>query len=507
MFSRFSSRLHRTPSAPRLLATALIAGALFCPPPLHAAAGLPPRAEILEMDISATRLLLDRSLDWRARTANFLQDTGARLTSDVLTATDLERMYSGAQDYVLLRRRWQALIDCQGDEAWARVGPALQWDPLARIQTKLVLAAALMQHDDFRLGVEPFFNLRKARRLLKSDNPAVEGEIDSALRHFLNPLNRSRLARAIVWYRAEGQQATDRSADEVLLDEIISQSAGYTYFTQNLGSRLLDEWSLGGRAAVTFVTDLADRFGKGAMNTASLAVGNTVGLVETRKGYLYQLPEDRRAVLAEQLHPLDVLLEKTPFRLTDKSIPGHYGHVAIWVGSEAELRELDLWENPLVRPHHEQIRAGARIVEALRPGVQINTLDHFLNIDDLLVLRRRELTLDQTRADLLRAFAQIGKDYDFNFDVESDKRIVCSELAFVVFAEDAWPTSRILGRASISPDQVATKARPGGPFAPVVLFHDGEEVRDQLTDTLCCLLDENPAAFAALHPAFKGRSE
>ena len=36
-------------------------------------------------------------------------------------------------------------------------------------------------------------------------------------------------------------------------------------------------------------------------------------------------------------------------------------------------------------------RNGARIVEALRPGVQINTLDHFLNIDDLLVLRRREL--------------------------------------------------------------------------------------------------------------------
>jgi hypothetical protein len=472
----------------------------------HAAA-LPPRADILEMDLAATRLLLDRSLDWRARTANFIRDAGPRLTSDVLTAADLERMYSGAQDYVLLRRRWQALIDCQGDEAWSRAAPSLQADPLTRIQTKLVLAAALMQHDNYRLGVEPFFNLRKARRLLKSDHPAVEGEIDSAIRAFLNPLARARLARAVVWHRAEALKDADRSADEILLDEIITQSPGYAFFTQNLATRLVEDWRTGGHAAVTFVTDLTDRLGKGVMNTASLAVGNTVGLVETRKGFLTELSDADRAVIASQLRPLDVLLEKTPFRLTDKSIPGHYGHVAIWTGTEAELRELDLWENPLVRPHHNAIRNGARIVEALRPGVQINTLDHFLNIDDLLVLRRRELTLDQTRAALLRTFAQIGKDYDFNFDVESDKRIVCSELAFVVFANDPWPTSRVLGRASISPDQVAVKARPGGPFEAVLIFHDGVQIAEKLPDTLGCLLDEDRPALAALHPAFKGRSE
>ena len=489
-----------------VLAAALLALAPAPLAPRLHAADLAPRADILEMDLSAARLLLDRTLDWRARSANFLQDAGARLTDDVLTAADLEKMYSGAQDYVVLRRRWQALIDLQGDEAWQRAAPHLAIDPLARLQTKLVLAAALMLHDNYRLGVEPFFKLRKARRLLKTDHPAVEGEIDSAVRAFLNPLNRARLARAVVWHRADGLAAPDRSDEEILLDEIITQSPGYAFFTQNLAHRVLDEWRTGGHAAITFVTDLVDRIGKGAMNTASLAVGNAVGLVETRKGYLAELPAEKRAVMAAQLRPLDVLLEKTPFRLTDKSIPGHYGHVAIWVGDEAALRELDLWENPLVRPHHDAIRNGARIVEALRPGVQINTFDHFLNIDDLLVLRRRELTLAQTRDALLRAFAQIGKAYDFNFDVESDKRIVCSELAFVVFANDDWPSSRILGRASISPDQVAVKARPGGPFEPVLIFHDGVQIENHLTDTLCCFLDDDGETFAALHPAFKGRS-
>ena len=504
-----SSTAPRRPSRFKAFAAAFLLS-LFCGAgagsALHAA-GLPPRPDILDMDLAATRLLLERSLEWRTRTAKFLQETRPRLTSDVLTAADLARMYAGAQDYVLLRRRWQALIDCQGEEAWSRTGPTLTWDPLARTQSKLVLAAALMLHDDYRLGVEPFFNLRKARRLLKSDHPAVEGEIDSAVRHFLNPLHRARLARAVVWHRGEGAHALDRSADEMLLDDIITQSPAYAFFTQNLASRLLSEWRTGGHAAVTYVTDLSARIGKGAMNTTSLAVGNTLGLVETRKGHLLQLPAERRAVIVNQLRPLDVLLEKTPFRLTDKSIPGHYGHVAIWVGNETELRALDLWENPLVRPHHKHIQAGARIVEALRPGVQINSLDHFLNIDDLLVLRRRELSRDETRNALLRTFAQIGKEYDFNFDVESDKRIVCSELAFVVFANEPWPTSRVLGRASISPDQVAVKARPGGPFEPVMLFHDGREIVEKLPDTLCCLLDEDRAAFHALHPQFKGLSE
>ena len=75
------------------------------------------------------------------------------------------------------------------------------------------------------------------------------------------------------------------------------------------------------------------------------------------------------------------------------------------------------------------------------------------------------------------------------------------------FASDEWPTSRILGRASISPDQVAVKARPGGPFEPVLIFHDGVQIENHLTDTLCCFLDDDGETFAALHPAFKGRSE
>lgn len=468
--------------------------------------GLAPRADALRGDVDAARRYVERSLDWRARARAFLAEVEPRVSDGALTSADLTRLYRGAEDYVLLSRRWRALATVQGDEAWERAEPSLAHDPAARTQTKLVLAAALVQHDDYALGVDPYFRQDKFRKLLKTDHPAVAGELDAAVRRFLDPARRLRLARAVVWYRAEGALAEDRSDDEIFLDEVITQSPGYQFFAQGLSKRLLAEWATGGHAGVTFVTDLLAQFGATMSHTTSMAVGNTMGLVRTRRGYLCDMPAEEREALRVRLRPLDVLLEKTPFRLTDKSIPGHYGHVAVWVGGEPDLRALGVWEEPVVRPHHARIRGGAAIVEALRSGVEINTLDHFLDIDDLLVIRRDGLTPEQLKAGVLRAFAQVGKAYDFNFDVESDRRIVCSELAFVVFPDVPWPTSSLLGRRSISPDQVAVRAVQGGPFAPKALYCDGVEVREKQVETIECLLRGDCAGFRALHPDFAGRS-
>jgi hypothetical protein len=117
-----------------------------------------------------------------------------------------------------------------------------------------------------------------------------------------------------------------------------------------------------------------------------MVFGNTMGMFASRRGKLVSLSSDEKASIAAKLKPLDILLEKTPFRLTDKFIPGHYGHVAIWTGTEIELKALGLWDHPLIQKHQDAIKNGHHIIEALRPGVKINTLDDFLNIDDFLAL-------------------------------------------------------------------------------------------------------------------------
>ncbi|MDJ0896336.1 MAG: YiiX/YebB-like N1pC/P60 family cysteine hydrolase [Alphaproteobacteria bacterium] len=245
-----------------------------------------------------------------------------------------------------------------------------------------------------------------------------------------------------------------------------------------------------------------------ATHDASQLFGNIVGLHEARKGKLYDMPDEAVRNITGGLKLLDILLEKTPFRLTDRFIPGHWGHLALWVGDESaipELKRLGVWQElPEVEavarrklgydgPSFQKlIENGHGVLEALRPGVTLNTFKHFLNIDDLAVLRDASLTDEQKKDFLLRAFAQVGKGYDFNFNVQTTDKIVCSELAFVVFDTYEWPVEKNVGRYVISPDHVANLARrEDDPFAPVLLFHDGRKLPERHNrENLSRLLNE-----------------
>jgi uncharacterized protein YycO len=230
-----------------------------------------------------------------------------------------------------------------------------------------------------------------------------------------------------------------------------------------------------------------------------MVFGNMVGLVESRRGKLDDQQQVRDRVGAD-LQAGDILLEKTPFRLTDSFIPGHWGHAAVWIGSEAELRELGLWEHPVVARYHTQIRQGRGVVEALRSGVEMNTLARFMNVDDLALLRHRTMDRQSKRRVILQALRQVGKAYDFNFDTQSSNRIVCSELVYHAYGDVRWPTQRKLGRVVVSPDNIAQEAVTGGPFEVILLFHDGVEVADSAQEYLAGLIESNVVALAHSDP-------
>ena len=219
----------------------------------------------------------------------------------------------------------------------------------------------------------------------------------------------------------------------------------------------------------------------------SKVFGNVVGLVEFRKGKLFENTEWTRFVRT-QLQPGDLLLERTPFRLTDLFIPGHFGHVALYVGTEDELRAMDLLDHPLVASHIQEIRAGRTIVEALRDGTQINTVDHFLNVDDLAILRPKPDAID--RQDVMRAitlaFSHIGKTYDFGFDANTWDRITCSELAFDTYVNVQWPFGKVGNAYTIAPDDVASLAgsHPSQPFELVTFIHNGQVLHDRPSGVL-----------------------
>jgi len=214
------------------------------------------------------------------------------------------------------------------------------------------------------------------------------------------------------------------------------------------------------------------------LNLLSMIFSNAVGLVELRRGKLYQ----RKDVLAEIHNVLksgDILLDKTPFRLTDKLIPGYWGHAALWIGAEHELKDMGIWDHPVVSLYHGEIRKGRMVVEALRSGVEMNTLEHFLNIDSIGILRKPDQNGEDRARTIIRALRQVGKPYDFNFEVETRNRIYCSKLVYLSYASMEWPIRKSLGRTTITPDDVAIPAALHGKLELVSFYHDGRRVDDR----------------------------
>lgn len=209
----------------------------------------------------------------------------------------------------------------------------------------------------------------------------------------------------------------------------------------------------------------------------SKVFGNTVGLFEARPGKLKGVAA-AYAALRGALRPGDIILEKTPFRLTDKLIPGYFGHAALWLGDEADLRALGIWDHSAVRPHHRALLEEKQVLEALRSGVQMNTLAHFMNVDDLVVLRDPHLTERRMREILIRGLRQVGKRYDFNFDVDTADRIACAELIYLAYAHIPWKADRTLGRFTLSPDRIAELAANPDQFDVVLLYLSGKPVLD-----------------------------
>ncbi|MFZ2267440.1 MAG: YiiX/YebB-like N1pC/P60 family cysteine hydrolase [Azonexus sp.] len=434
----------------------------------------------MERKIAAYQVLSEEVLSQRARAIDFLELLKARdARGEPLSGTSLKRLNQGAA--ALLNQRQALLTAVAAHECW--LDNPVPADPAAaRVQATgiaLSLSAALMLYDNYLSVVglyraNPF--LRQHLNSRDSGFAIPRGELNRISISFNSAINRARTRRALDWYEQHGRQLPGSAIDgERYLAALIEQSPSYQMVrhAQPLGyvGNMLGFFSV-------FSLDTLNSLKNEGVNLSSLLFGNAAGLVETRRGKL-----DGQAPVLEKLATTaragDVLLEKTPFRLTDAFIPGHWGHVAVWVGSETELRQLGIWEHPVVRPHQANIRAGRGVVEALRAGVKMNTLAHFLNIDDLALLRPKQLTDAERVEVVLQTLRQVGKAYDFNFDVESTDRIVCSELVYHAYGDVRWPTARHLGRVTISPDNVAIEAIGEGSFDIGLLYHDGQEVADE----------------------------
>ncbi|MGI9240920.1 MAG: YiiX/YebB-like N1pC/P60 family cysteine hydrolase [Verrucomicrobiales bacterium] len=393
-----------------------------------------------------------------------------------LPPKSLREMRDGRRRYLNLlkrlaaiARRFVPLIDSPDTE------PVLRHHGIG-----LSLAAAVTLYDDY-LSLLTLLRDDRLRQLL--NHPDYGYGIDEGVVWQIVEGLHSKQAQVVLgglleaWEIGE-ERGAPADKTSVLIRRAIQSSISFRYAQDAvLQEHLPTGWTI----RRTKFLDSLEALGEDTVGAISKAFGNGIGLVEMRKGKLWDDDEVRRQVLAN-LRPLDLLLEKTPFRLTDFFIPGHFGHVAIWTGLAGELDDLGLWnlpgmgDAPMVQCR-EAIDGGRCVLEALRTGVELNRLEDFLNVDDLAILRPLKMDEQAARESLRLGLQQVGKEYDFNFDVETSGTIVCSELPYHVYPGVDWATESQLGRFTINPDHIAAQAlSTTGAFELVLFYRDGQLV-------------------------------
>jgi hypothetical protein len=442
-------------------------------------------------ELSALKSLMRDLEAWRAQT-----DGTIFQGLDVLKGLPAE-LREGSEFAIQEARRWRGL----SRQRYLRI----TWAPDA---VGRAFEGQVLTHATFELMLFDQL-LRLSRALVETPRLLKVMEFDTAegslLERLYGPLMQEKqwfgVMHALNALAQIERISPQRQHDPALV--AFEQYTAQSYSAQKLCSseRAAFVGELGQLAKVLAQTRRSERLNR-LIGRLSQIFGNAAGQVQTRSGKLRPLAQDPRAMrnLRAELRPLDVLLEKTPFRLTDRFIPGFYGHVAIWLGPIEQWGEwpveyqgqwIPVRLHPVVRNLLPLLQQEKLVLESLRlPGVTLNTLEHFMDIDDLLVLRSPELR--DPGAMLVKALQQYGKPYDFNFDVETERELVCSELIYQVFTDENWPTESTLGRYTISPDHVAQKALEGR-LDVELLYHDGRRVSGDLRAKLGELL-RGPAA-------------
>jgi hypothetical protein len=448
-------------------------------------------ARIGEEDLYADRAqiaaLIDRSRTARARWATLGPVLRRELGADgsLVRGTVHARLQEVRQEFLALR---DALYPLAFRHYPKLVRDDIPYPSVLRLRAAaLSLVAAAALYDNAMAIERDVLSVPRVRALFNQGDVALgirTGFWDDMEREFVRWEYRTLLERALSLLEQARPGDVALAIDDRIAVWAVTELASSEAVAEARRDRTFTPVALALRPYVRQLNILEGGLVGTARTQVSRVVGNTAGVLEFRQGKLFD--QDRwRRFLHARLRPGDLLVEKTPFRLTDKLIPGHFGHVAMYVGTVDDLAALGLDAHPWVMRHLPHIREGATIIEALRTGTRISTIEEFLNVDDLAILRPKpsHVPADEMRRAIVLAFSHIGKRYDFDFDNNTWDAIVCSELAFQTYVNVRWHVGRTLGSYTIAPDDVAVAAGTGPerPFELIAFVHDGRVVHDVAT--------------------------
>jgi len=158
--------------------------------------------------------------------------------------------------------------------------------------------------------------------------------------------------------------------------------------------------------------------------------------------------------------PLDVLLFANKTYIGGRFVPGRFTHSSIYLGTEAELRAIGMWNDPAIRPLQNEIRAGKIFLEAFRPVVRLVEPEKILQTDAVAILRPK-LSLAQRREAARRGVARLGVPFDYWFDNRTKDSLACTELIQYAMPWIRFDETVSYGRPAVMPDAMVAQGIRG----------------------------------------------
>ena len=171
--------------------------------------------------------------------------------------------------------------------------------------------------------------------------------------------------------------------------------------------------------------------------------------------------------LIKELKPGDLIFTHRRGYISNFFIPGYWKHAALYLGTDNDIFSMTGRSPAECGIICED---GPWMIEAVNPGVQVNTLDQLANACEILIVRPNMPAIQKKKA-VLNALAMIGLPYDFDFDFRTAGRIGCTELIWRSYREhDIFEVKRMLGKPFTTPDEIVAESGNHEKDNPTILL-------------------------------------
>lgn len=179
------------------------------------------------------------------------------------------------------------------------------------------------------------------------------------------------------------------------------------------------------------------------------------------------------------MKPGDIFLNRSDYYISNIGIPGFWTHAGLYVGNRNERNDFFandkaimkwviekgessgnfemLLQNNCGTSYQLQIDdlGDLNIIESVSEGVIISSFEAGAKKEGIVILRPL-IEKEEIAAAIYKAFCEVSKPYDYNFDFSTDNMIACTELVYKVYQSSSlFPVQNMFGKPFSTANEIA----------------------------------------------------